>query len=342
MRYVQIPGTDLQLARVSFGAIPIRSLSFDESRRVILESCEYGINFFDTARGYGDSEEKLGYALQDRRQEVVLATKTARRTLDEAREELETSLSNLETDYIDLYQLHNVSSDEDFEKIMADGGALEALREAQDEGLVRYVGVTSHDTETSKRLIRSGEFVSIMIPLNFMEDDFTSEVLPLAQKHNVAVINMKPFAGGMIEEASLALRYVLGTEGITLTIPGMSSVEEVQENVGFADSPQELTEAELAELEEFKNEIGSEFCRSCDYCQPCPNEVEISRVLRSMRGFRRLGQSWLKDNLSMIRKNVQACEDCGVCLPRCPYNLDIPRLLQEQLDELQEHVAQST
>lgn len=337
MQYVEFPSTDLKISRISFGAIPIRARTYDGAKEVVMEAVSCGINFFDTARGYQDSESKLGYALKERRDDVILASKTARRTREEAWEELQMSLSEMDTDFIDLYQLHNVRTEEDYETVMGPGGALQALKEAQQRGLIQHIGITSHDEDISIRAIRSGEFVSIMIPLNFMEDEFVEEVLPVAEEHDIAVINMKPFAGGMIRRASLALPYVLSFDAITVTIPGMRSVKEVRENVQYADCSGQLPPAEMKQLEQLREEIGSEFCRSCDYCQPCPNNVEISRVLRSMRGVRRLGESWLQDNLEKIEENVAACDECGTCIPRCPYDLDIPRLLREQAETLRQY-----
>ncbi len=340
MRYVEFPSAELKVSRISFGAIPIRARTNEGAREVIHEALDSGINFFDTARGYDDSESKLGYALRQRRNEVILASKTAKRSREEAWDELKTSLSQMKTDYIDLYQLHNVRTDEAYEEVMGSGGALQALKEAREQGLIRYIGITSHDEEISIRAIRSGEFVSIMVPLNFMEDDFADEVLPAARQHDIAVINMKPFAGGMIEHAALALPYVLSFDAITVTIPGMRTQKEVRENVQFASHCGNLPSKKVRKLQQLKEEIGSEFCRSCDYCQPCPNEVEISRVLRAMRGVRRLGASWLEDNLDRIEKNVDACDECETCLPRCPYDLDIPLLLREQVRALRQHAGE--
>ncbi len=338
MQYVQLGETDMQVSRVSFGAIPIRRLSFEEAERVIIASIDSGINFLDTARGYGDSEEKLGRALRGRRDEVFLATKSARRSADELNAELNTSLSKLRTDYIDLYQLHNVSSDEDYEEVFAPGGALEALKKAQRSGKVRYIGITSHDVQMSLRAIDSGEFSSIMVPFNFMESEFGEEVLPAAVEAGMGTIIMKPFAGGILHEASLALRYVLTFSEKAVTIPGMGAVEEVQENVELAAVAKPLTAEERKRLERQRAELGTEFCRACDYCQPCPNDVSISRILRSESGLRRLGQAWLGDNFSELEKDVDRCDQCETCVPRCPYDLDIPRLLREKVESLRDHL----
>ncbi len=338
MRYVKLGKTDLEVSRVSFGAIPIRRLDKERAKDVILKSLEEGINFFDTARVYGDSEEKLGYALHDKREEVYLATKSTSRDAEGAREDLETSLEKLRTDYIDLFQAHNVRTEEAFEETMGPGGALEAMKKAKKEGLIKYIGVTSHDVDISLKTIESGEFVSIMVPYNFMEPEFAEEVIPAAAEAGMGVIVMKPFAGGMIERADLAMRYVLTTSGVTVAIPGMYREEEVEENVEFAPDPQDLNPEELAGLEEFRQEIGGEFCRGCDYCQPCPSEVSISRVLRSERGFRRLGRQWLQERLPDLQEEIEKCEDCGECLPKCPYDLEIPSLMREKVAWLQKQL----
>lgn len=337
MQYVQLGQTDMRVSRVSFGAIPIRRLSFAGAEKVILQSIERGINFFDTARGYGDSEEMLGAALGRRRKDIFLATKSGKRTADELTEELHTSLKNLRTDYVDLYQLHNVRTEEDYETVFGPDGAMEAVARAQSQGKIRSIGITSHDEAISLRAIDSGEFATIMVPFNFMESEFGEEVLPAAADAQMGAIIMKPFAGGMLDEASLALRYVLTFSEDAVAIPGMAALDEVQENTEIGAVAEPLSESERGRLEAQRAQLGSEFCRGCEYCQPCPNDVDISRVLRSERGLRRLGQSWLQDNLAEIEDNVERCDECETCRPRCPYDLDIPRLLREKREILQDY-----
>ncbi len=331
MRYAAFADTGWMVSRVGFGAIPIRRCSYREAERVIHRSIDAGINFFDTARSYGDSEEKLGRALLRRRGDLIIATKTTARTAPEAAADLETSLKNLRTDYVDLIQLHNVRTGEDFETVMGPEGALRALSEARDSGKVRHIGVSSHDPETSLRAIESGEFVSIMVPHNFMETEFEDEVIPAAACANMAVIGMKPFAGGVLEKARLALGFVLTVPGMTVAIPGMATVEEVTENAGLAETVEELSRRDQAELEEVRRELGTTFCRACDYCQPCPEGIKISSVLRSERGFRRLGVNWIRERLADLTEQVERCTECETCIPRCPYDLDIPRLLREKV-----------
>lgn len=328
--------TGLKVKILGFGGIPIQRVTEEEAIGVVRRCHELGINYYDTARGYTVSEERIGKALEDVRKEVILATKSGRRTGEEMEEELETSLRNLRTDWIDVYQLHNVSSMDAWERIKAPGGALEALYKAQEEGRIRHLGITSHDPAVLADIVREDIFETIMIPYNYLTLKPEEELLPLCHEMNVGTIIMKPFGGGAFSNANTALKFVLSREHVDIAIPGMMTVDEVEENLGVASDAHTISEGELELIERDRVELGSRFCRACNYCQPCPQEVPITFVLRAESQFlKRMG--WRPGTDVRIAEAVEkagSCIECGECEGRCPYHLPIRQLLPERAASL--------
>lgn len=328
--------TGLKVKILGFGGIPIQRVTEEEAIGVVRRCHELGINYYDTARGYTVSEERIGKALEDVREEVILATKSGRRTGEEMEEELETSLRNLRTDWIDVYQLHNVSSMDAWERIKAPGGALEALYKAQEEGRIRHLGITSHDPAVLADIVRDDIFETIMIPYNYLTLKPEEELLPLCHEMNVGTIIMKPFGGGAFSNANTALKFVLSREHVDIAIPGMMTVDEVEENLGVASDAHTISEGELELIERDRVELGSRFCRACNYCQPCPQEVPITFVLRAESQFlKRMG--WRPGTDVRIAEAVEkagSCIECGECEGRCPYHLPIRQLLPERAASL--------
>lgn len=328
--------TGLKVKILGFGGIPIQRVTEEEAIGVVRRCHELGINYYDTARGYTVSEERIGKALEDVREEVILATKSGRRTGEEMEEELETSLRNLRTDWIDVYQLHNVSSMDAWERIKAPGGALEALYKAQEEGRIRHLGITSHDPAVLADIVKEDIFETIMIPYNYLTLKPEEELLPLCHEMNVGTIIMKPFGGGAFSNANTALKFVLSREHVDIAIPGMMTVDEVEENFGVASDAHTISEGELELIERDRVELGSRFCRACNYCQPCPQEVPITFVLRAESQFlKRMG--WRPGTDVRIAEAVEkagSCIECGECEGRCPYHLPIRQLLPERAASL--------
>jgi predicted aldo/keto reductase-like oxidoreductase len=331
LREATLGRTGLKVKTLGFGGIPIQRVTEDEAIEVVRRCYELGVNYYDTARGYTTSEERIGKALEDVREEVVLATKSSRRTRKEILEELETSLRNLRTDWIDVYQLHNVSSRDAWKRIKARGGALEALHRARDEGKIAHLGITSHDPVVLAEIVREDVFETVMIPYNYLTLKPEEELLPLCREMNVGTIIMKPFGGGAFSNANTALKFVLSGEFVDVVIPGMMTVGEVEENYGVASRAQIVSEEELELIEKDRAELGSKFCRACNYCQPCSQEIPISFVLRAESQFlKRMG--WRPGTVERIAGAVEkanSCVECGECEARCPYHLPIRQLLAE-------------
>jgi predicted aldo/keto reductase-like oxidoreductase len=336
MKEVRLGRTNLKVKNLGFGGIPIQRVSEEDAVEVVRRCYELGIDYYDTARGYSVSEERMGIALQDVRDEVVLATKSGRKTAEELWDELQTSLRNLRTDRIDVYQLHNVSDVETWEKIKAPGGALEAMYRAKDEGLIDHLGITSHDPGVLADIVKEGIFETIMIPYNYLTIIPEEVLLPRCKEMDVATISMKPFGGGVFSNANTALKFVLGSGRVDITIPGMMTVEEVEENVAVSSGDLGLSTAEYELIEKDKAELGNQFCRACGYCQPCPQEIPITFVLRAEGQFiKRMGwREGLEDQLQNAIEKADSCIECGDCEGRCPYHLPIRELLKESSSSL--------
>ncbi len=336
--------TELKIRTLGFGGIPIQRISEEASIEVVRHCYELGMNYFDTARGYTISEERIGKALEDVRNEVIIATKSGKRTAEEVEKELETSLKNLRTDYIDVYQLHNVTYQEQWDQVRAPGGAMEAMNMAKEDGKIRHISVTSHNPDLSLDLVRSGLFETLMIPYNYLTPKPAEKLLPLCQELNVGTIIMKPFGGGAFSNANTALKYVYNNPDTDLAIPGVMSTAEIDENWDVWQGDLTLTAEELELIERDKTELGSQFCRGCNYCQPCPQDIPISYILRAEKQtLRRMG--WSDSRVESLKKafeKAETCIECGACESRCPYELPIIRLLPEAMASLKVHMENRT
>ncbi len=321
--------TDLSVSVIGFGGIPIQRSSQIEVDQILHRALDRGINFIDTARGYTDSEAKIGQALSGRRNDYILASKALSRDFTGMTNELEASLRDLKTDMIDLYQLHAVGTEEQLTRVLAPDGAVAALRQAQNRGMIRYIGVTGHSRQTLEMAVASGAFDTVQFPFNPIETEWAETLIPAAEKHNVGLIGMKPVAGGALTHVEAALRFSL-SRGLDVVIPGMDSVEQVNQNSGVGIDLRPPTESEIASLNKECDFWGERFCRRCGYCLPCPNGLNIPMLLLIHAYFERYTlQQWAAERLSGLDKKYTDCVSCGECLPRCPYNLPIPDLLSE-------------
>ena len=326
--------TGLDVSVIGFGGIPIQGLSDRDAELVLCVALDSGIDFFDTARGYTDSESKIGKALASRRDEYYLATKSMVRDADAMQRDLETSLRNLRTDCIDLYQLHAVGSAEQLEQVAGPGGALEALNRAKDKGQVRFIGITGHSREILTRGVETDLFDTVQHPFNPIETEWLEDLVPGAVQRDVGRIGMKPVAGGALRNVPAALRFALDG-GVDIVIPGMDSVEQVRENAA-AGSPLRPPNAEdLALLDDEKVHWQGQFCRRCGYCKPCPNGLDIPTLLLIQAYWERYGlRDWSRQRLAPLEKTYGDCLACGECTERCPYGLPIAELMERGATEI--------
>lgn len=328
MEYRTLGKTGLKVSRMGFGGIPIQKIDEEGTRKLLREMAEKGINYIDSARGYTVSEQYIGYGLKGIRDKFILATKSMSRTKDAMAADIETSLKNFHTDYIDLYQVHNPSM-EQLDQVIEKGGALEALREAKKAGKIGHIGLTAHSTAVFERALELDWVETIMFPYNIVEQQGAELIHRCAEK-NIGFIDMKPLAGGAIEDGTLALRYVCSNPDVTVVIPGMAESSELEENMAACSNEAPLTEEELARMEAVRKQLGTDFCRRCNYCAPCSVGINIPSVFLFAGYLQRydLGD-WARDRYSTLKVKASACIECGKCEPRCPYHLPIREKLKQ-------------
>ena len=328
MEYRVLGKTGLKISRLGFGGIPIQRIDAEGTKALMHKMKEAGVNYIDTARGYTVSEEYLGYALEGMRQDFVLATKSMSRTKEAMAADIETSLKNLRTDYIDLYQVHNATP-EQVEQVMAPGGALEALKEAKAAGKIGHIGLTAHSLDTFKMALELDWVETFMFPYNIVETQCEDLLKKCAEK-GIGFICMKPLAGGAIDEATVAIRWICANDAVTVVIPGMAEPKELEQNLAAVNDASPLTAEELAKVQEIRSALGTNFCRRCNYCQPCAKGINISGCFLFEGYLSRYGLGeWAKGRYDAMGKHASDCIGCGACEDRCPYNLPIREMLKK-------------
>ena len=327
MEYRILGKTGLKISRMGFGGIPIQRIDGEGTRVLMHRLVEEGINYIDTARNYTVSEQYLGYALEGIRDKFILATKSMGRTKEAMAADIEISLKNLSTDYIDLYQIHNPTM-EQLEQVIAPGGALEALLEAKNEGKIGHIGLTAHAIEVFQHALELDWVETFMFPYNIVETHGEKLIKACAEK-NIGFIDMKPLAGGALEDATLALRYVCANPDVTVTIPGMADPAELTQNLAAVNDTAPLTAEEKSKILETRSALGTQFCRRCNYCQPCAAGINISGALLFEGYLSRYGLAdWARSRYATLPHKASECIGCGACESRCPYNLPIRQMLK--------------
>ena len=328
MEYRILGKTGLRISRLGFGGIPIQKIDADGTKKLVAELSKEGVNFIDTARAYTVSEDYLGYALEGVRDRFVLATKSMARTREAMEKDIAISLEKLRTDYIDLYQIHNPSA-KDFAQVLAPGGALEALLEAKASGKIGHIGVTLHSLDLFREAVELPWVETIMFPYNIVETQGEELIARCAEK-NIGFIGMKPLAGGAIEDATLALRFVLCNPAVTVVIPGMADAAEIAENAKAISDTTPLRAEEQEKIAEIKELLGTHFCRRCNYCAPCTAGINISAVFLFEGYYSRYDlKDWARVRYSQLEKTASDCIGCGACEARCPYGLPIREMLKK-------------
>ena len=328
MEYRILGKTGLKISRMGFGGIPIQRIDAAGTRKLCLQMKEAGINYIDTARGYTVSEEYLGEALEGIRDDFIIATKSMARTKEAMAADIEISLKNLRTNYIDLYQVHNPNMAQ-LEQVMAPGGALDALMEAKAAGKIGNIGLTAHAIEVFEKALELPWVETIMFPYNIVESQ-GEELIKACLEKNIGFIVMKPLAGGAIEDATLAIRYCLNNPAVTVVIPGMAEEKELQQNLAAANDVSPLNAEELANVEAIRKQLGTQFCRRCNYCQPCVKGINISGCFLFHGYLDRYGLAdWARGRYATLPVKASACIECGACENRCPYNLPIRMMLKK-------------
>lgn len=327
MAMIRLGKTDIVTEKNGFGALPIQRISREEAAHLLRRALDGGITYFDTARFYTDSEEKIGYAFADvPREKYWLATKTAALETKTFWEQLETSLRLLRTDCIDVYQFHNppfcpgVDGDET--------GLYEAALTAQKQGKIRYIGITNHRMRVARRAIESGLYATLQFPFSYLANEEEKDLVFDCEKHGMGFISMKGLAGGLIRDSALA--YAFQSEFPTVPIWGVQRESELDEFLSYVKDPPVMTEERRAAVLREQEALGSDFCRGCGYCMPCPEGIRINDLARMSLMLRRAPvagyttQEWQEE-----MHKVEHCRKCGLCASRCPYGLNTPKLLEE-------------
>jgi aryl-alcohol dehydrogenase-like predicted oxidoreductase len=311
MERVGIGRTGLIVSRLGFGGIPIQRLGEAEAVPLLKRCLELGINFYDTANAYTTSEGFIGKAICGRREGLVLATKSTSRNPEKVMKHLQLSLERLGVDTIDLYQLHGVDDLETYHSLVAPGSMLATLEKARSQGKIAHIGITSHSLDVAKLAAQSGHFETVQFPFNFVAREAADELLPLCRQNDVGFIAMKPLGGGMLENASLAMKFLMQFRSVH-PIVGVDAIEQIEELVRIADGDLSITPDEQQRMEQIAEELGARYCRHCYYCQPCSQNILICEVMvfptylkRSVPGFYLSG--WVADNM----EKAQTCTECG-------------------------------
>ena len=316
------------MSEIGFGGIPIIPLDHEAAVNVVRHCFSQGITFFDTANMYGNSEKMIGDALSSVRDKVVIATKTIRRDRKGAAEHIALSLQHLKTDHIDLYQFHNVSKSEELETILSADGAMRAVREAMAAGKIRHVGVTSHKIEVAIEACQTGLMETLQFPFNFVESEPAGALFRTAREQKMGLIAMKPLGGGLLDKPSLCFKFLQQFTDV-VPIPGISKPEEIDEILTLYEDREPLSVQEMAEIERIRSELGEKFCHRCGYCQPCEQGVAITDILMFRSTAKRLPPHIAAMFSKKAMGTVDHCTECGECVERCPYDLNIPVLIRE-------------
>lgn len=329
MREITLGKTGITTPQNAFGALPIQRVDKDKAVKILRRAYEGGMTYFDTARAYTDSEEKIGLAFEGMREKVYIASKTMANTPDRFREDLDMSLKMLRTDYIDVYQLHCVPQCYS----PGDGtGMYEALLEAKKQGRIRHIGITAHKIGVAEDIVRSGLYETLQFPFSYLASDRDIELVKACADAGMGFIAMKGLSGGLLTNSEACMAFM--SEYPALPIWGVQREEELEEWLSYFDKEVTLTE----ELKEFivrdREELLGEFCRGCGYCSPCSVNIVINQCARMSQMIRRApSEAWLSDYWQKEMMRIDECIDCGACKTRCPYELDIPNLLRKNLED---------
>ena len=336
MKEITLGKTGITVPQNAFGALPIQRVSKDYAVRLLRRAYEGGMRFFDTARAYTDSEEKLGLAFKDiPRDQIYIATKTMARTPEKFREDLETSLNTLGTDYIDIYQFHMV------EQCYRPGdgtGMYECMLEAREAGKIRHISCTAHKLMVAKECVESGLYETMQFPFSYLSSDKDLELVNICKENGVGFICMKGLAGGLITNSAAAMAFCLQYD--VLPIWGIQKEEELEQWLSFMENEPAMTKEMADFIEKEKSELSGDFCRGCGYCMPCPKGIKINNCARMSLMLRRApSKNWLTPEIQAQMKQIEECIECHSCTKKCPYELDTPALLKKNYEDYKKVLA---
>lgn len=327
MEVRELGKTNIFINRVGLGGIPIQRVNQLKVNDLIDYLMNNNVNFIDTARGYTCSEEYLGNSLKGKREKFFIATKSMSRSYDDMKNDIELSLEKLQTTYIDLYQLHNLKSDEEYKIVMGPNGAYKALLEAKEKGLIKHIGITSHSYDFLYKIIDTHLFETIQFPYNIVEDR-SKYLFRKAKELGIGTICMKPLAGGAIENGLVAIKYLLNDENVDVVIPGMAEIAEAKVNLSAEKGA--YTPEEEIYIKNIKEKLNDNFCRRCGYCAPCAKGIDIPNCFVFYGYHERYDlKEWAISRYNSLKTHAGDCIECGLCKAKCPYGIDIPNELKK-------------
>lgn len=332
MDKVVLGKTGLEVNKNGFGALPIQRVTKKEAVYLLQKAFYNGINYFDTARAYSDSEEKMGAAFEYTRDKIIISTKSQAQNGEEMRRHLEESLKNLRTDYIDIYQFHNPA----FCPKPGDGtGLYEAALKAQEEGKIRHIGITNHRIAVAKEAVESGLYETMQFPFSYLAAEQDLEIVEMCRKENMGFIAMKGLAGGLINDSACAYAYMNQPQfSHVAPIWGIQRETELDEFLSYQDCPPDLSGELQDKIAKDKEQLTGDFCRGCGYCMPCPAGIEINNCARMSLMLRRApSEAWLTQEWQEKMKKIEGCLHCGQCMKKCPYGLNTPELLAKNYED---------
>lgn len=331
MQTIVLGKTGLTVTKPAFGALPIQRRDKDEAVRILRRAYEGGIRYFDTANSYTDSEEKLGLALADVREDIVISTKSMGRDYDTVSAHIQSSLERLKTDYIDLFQFHMVSQWDE-----VDNGAFQAAEEAKARGWVRHIGVTSHSIRFAQEAVASGRFETLQFPFSYLSSPEEADLVRSCLAADMGFIAMKALAGGLLSNARAVHAFMREQSGV-VPIYGVQTMEELEQWLSLAEEDPALDDALQAIIDADRTQLGGQFCRSCGYCMPCPQGIEIRNCARMDMLIRRSPwRPYFTPAWQEKMNKIETCLNCGKCKSRCPYHLDTPKVLRYMLKDYRE------
>ena len=336
MKEITLGKTGITVVQNAFGALPVQRVSMEEAVKLLRRAYDGGMRYFDTARAYSDSEEKLGAAFDGMRDKVFIATKTAAKTPEGFWRDLETSLKNLRTDYIDVYQFHCVQQC----YRPGDGtGMYECMLEAKKQGKIRHIGVTAHKIGIAKECAESGLYETMQFPFSYLSGKQELELVEICQKQNMGFICMKALAGGLINNSRAAMAYMTQFDNV-LPIWGIQKESELDEWLSYMQDTPEMDAEIRAFIDKEQKELSGDFCRGCGYCMPCPQGITINQCARMSLMLRRApSKEWLSEYWQKEMAKIETCLHCNACASKCPYELNTPELLQKNLEDYKKVLA---
>lgn len=327
---VTLGSTGIKVNKNGFGALPIQRISTEDAVKLVRRAYEGGMNFFDTARSYSDSEYKLGIAFEGMRDKVCIASKTPAKKAEDFWKDLETTLENLKTDHVDIYQFHNPP----FCPVPGDGtGLYEAALEAKSKGLIRHIGITNHRLHVSHQAIDSGLYETLQFPFSYVSGEKELELVNKCKEHNMGFIAMKGLSGGLLTDYRACYAFEAQFDNV-LPIWGIQRERELDQWLSCITDPPEMTEDIRKLIEADRKDLCGDFCRSCGYCMPCTVGIEIPQCARMSQLIRRSpSKQYLEPVWQEKMRMVNNCIECGKCMNKCPYGLNIPKLLRKNLED---------